>query len=511
MTVTSFAFFAFLTIGMAVYYALPKFQWMILLFLSICFYLSAAVPYTFIFPVISAILAYLSTMAYSRYKDDEGKKKVLLFVTVFAIAVNVALWFFLKGSSFWISGSNLIRALIPSFPLLSPLPIVGAMGMAYYTSQVIGYVLDVYWGNTKPQRNFFKLLLFVVFFPQMTVGPISRYEHLKSLFERHHFRYQNICFGVQRILWGVFKKIVISDRTGILVDSIWASGRTGFYPWIAVLLYPLQIYTDFSGCMDIVIGGAELFDIRLPENFKNPFFSRTSQEFWQRWHITLGTWARDYIYYPVLKSRILQKIGKKSRDKFGRKKGKLIPWTIGMAILWFVMGFWHGGIQHIFGVSLWFFIVIVLSERLNPLFHRANEILGIQTESFSWHLFQSIRTYFIYALGAVFFSAPGLHGALAHYKALIVAVTKPNIWIFFDGSILDMGVTWDDIHIIIFGTVMLFVVGVLRERYGYARDWMRKQILVFRWFVWLFLFAFTLVYGLYGPGYDASIFIYEGF
>ena len=511
MTVTSFSFFLFLAIGMAFYYAFPRLQWIILLILSGIFYISAATHYTLAFPVISTGLAYFSTMIYSRYKDDEGKKKVLLILTVLAIIGNVVLWFLLKGSSFWISGSALIRKFIPTFPVLTDLPVVGAMGMAYYTSQVIGYVLDVYWGNTKAQGNFLKLFLFVIFFPQMTVGPISRYEQLSALFERHSFKYQNLCYGAQRIMWGGFKKIVISDRVGILVDAIWASERTGFYPWIAVLLYPLQIYTDFSGCMDIVIGGAELFDIKLSENFKNPFFSRTSQEFWQRWHITLGTWARDYIYYPVLKSRFLQKIGKRTRDKFGKKVGKLIPWTIGMAVLWFIMGFWHGGIQHIFGVSLWFFAVIVLGELLNPLFCRINKVLGIHIDSFSWHLFQSVRTYFIYALGAVFFSAPGLHGALVHYKVLISSLTKPNIWIFFDESILEMGVTWVDINIIIFGVVILIIVGVLREKYGFARNWMREQILPFRWFVWLFLLTITLVYGLYGPGYDASIFIYEGF
>lgn len=514
MTVTSFMFFLFLLIGGGVYYIVPhKIQWIILLVLSLVYYFSAATPYTIIYLILSTLIAYASTnlMRHKRFKDSQ--KKVIEAVTFFAILLNICIWLVLKGSSFWVSGSKVIHYVIPVFPLLPRWKHAAAIGMGYYTAQVMGYILDCYWENSEPQKNPLKLFLFVCFFPQLTVGPISRYSQLQILFDKHKFSYQNICFGCQRILWGVFKKLVISDRVGIIINAIWADTKTytGFWPWIAVLLYPLQIYTDFSGCVDIILGTAEIFDIKLPENFKNPFFSRTCQEFWQRWHITLGAWAKDYVYYPVLKSTPIIKFGKWAKKHFSKRIAKLLPWTIGMGILWFVMGFWHGSVQHIFGVSVWFWTILVMGEIFSPLLKKSIEVMQINTESFSWHLFQSIRTYCLYTLGVVFFSASRLRTAVSHYKVLWIGLKNLNPWIFFDGSVLELGVTWVDVNLIIFGIVCLFFVANLREKYGYARTWMQKQILPFRWFIWIALFFIVLIYGLYGPGYDASEFIYQGF
>lgn len=514
MTVTSFAFFLFLLIGAVVYYIFPhKVQWVVLLAMSVTFYLSAAVPHTIAYLVVSTLIAYISTnVLYSKHFTG-SIRKMAGAITFLAIFLNIFIWFLLKGSSFWITGSSVIHRLIPAFPEIVFAPPVAAMGMGYYTAQVMGYILDCYWENSVPQKNPLKLFLFICFFPQLTVGPISRYSQMQVLYQKHNFSYQNLCFGSQRILWGVFKKLVISDRVGIIVNAVWEDTAmyTGFWPWIAVFLYPLQIYTDFSGCVDIILGAAEILDIHLPENFKNPFFSRTCQEFWQRWHITLGTWAKDYIYYPVLKSSFIIKIGKWAKKHFKKHLAKLIPWSIGMAILWFVMGFWHGSVQHIFGVSLWFWTILVIGEIFMPVLKKVTALLKIDTLSFSWHLFQSVRTYFLYSLGVVFFTAPGLRAAVDHYRVLWTGLGELNPWIFFDGSILSTGVTWRDINLILFGVICLFFVANLREKNGYARIWMQKQILPFRWGVWISLFVIVIIYGLYGPGYDASQFIYQGF
>ena len=514
ITVTSFYFFVLLIVGVIIYYISPrKTQWIVLLCCSMTYYLLAATNYTIIFLVISTAIAYVATICIERRKKQGANNRLLFWITMIAIILNVAIWFVLKGSSFWVNGSVILNRCFSFFPVLKPAPIVGALGMGYYTAQVIGYILDVYWDNIKPQYNPVKLLLFVCFFPQLTVGPISRYSDLMTLYEPHFVSYQNICFGVQRILWGLFKKLVISDRVGIIVGGIWADTATynGIWLWIAVFLYPLQIYTDFSGCMDIVLGATELFDIHLKENFRNPFFSKNSQEFWQRWHITLGTWARDYVYYPILKSRFLITLGKKAKKRFGKRIGKFIPWSLGMGILWFVMGFWHGSIQHIVGVSLWFWVMLILSELLEPLFTFAIKKIGIKTDVFSWHVFQSVRTYTVYALGAVAFSAVGLSGAISHYKLLLGSFKSWNPWVLFNGSIINLGVTWQDINLIILGVFILFFVAVLREKYGYARLWIQKQNVGFRWLIWLVLFSVVLIRGLYGEGYDASTFIYQGF
>lgn len=513
--ITSFWYLFFLFVGVLVYYIAPKkLRWMILLALSVGFYFYAAKPYTIFFLMMSTVLAYGATRYMELHSKKDGAEAKIAKAAIFAVICNVVIWFLLKGSRYWVDISEIVHLHFDGVPVLSPLPVAEAMGMGYYTAQVIGYIVDVWWGNCKPQRNICKLFLFVCFFPQLTVGPISRYGDLEHIYEGHAFSYERIAFGAQRILWGFFKKLVIADRLGIFIDAIWANTGTynGLWLWMAVFLYPVQIYSDFSGCMDIVLGSAELFGITLAENFKNPFYSRTTQEFWQRWHMTLGSWARDYVYYPLLKSKWLIKMGRKYKKKYGKRLGKLIPWTVAMAILWFVMGFWHGSVQHIFGVSLWFFTIAFLGELLAPLFEKMIFLLGIDTDRFSWHLFQQVRTYVLYSLGVVFFSAANLTGAIGHYKELLHSFSVPNFWILFDGRYLQPGdMTWTDVNLVIVGIACLLAVAHLREKYGYARTWISKQGFVFRWLLWIGLLFLVAIYGLYGPGFDASAFIYQNF
>lgn len=511
MTITSFWFFVFLIIGVVIYYIVPKRgQWVILLLMSLVyFHFAAEADYAILFPLISTATAFFTGWLVRSGKLN-GKEKVAFAIAFMAVVINIIIWFLLKGSSFWMLLTNLLHRVFPAIPALPAIPLAQALGMGYYTAQVIAYIMDCYWGNIEPQRNFLKLFLFVTFFPQTMVGPISRYSQMECLYERHALKYVNICHGTQRLLWGLLKKLVISDRVGILVGNIWQDTllNHGFWPWVAVLLYPLQIYTDFSGCMDIVLGVAELFDIHMAENFHNPFFSRNSQEFWQRWHITLGAWARDYVYYPVLKSSFIQSIGGWARKHFKKRTAKFIPWAVGMGVLWFVMGFWHGSTRHILGVSVYFWSILVLSEWFSPCFKKAVQKLKINTECFSWHLFQSIRTYIVYSIGAVAFSANRLTEAVAHYGVLIRSFKMFNPWIFVDGSVQALGLTHDDINVLVVAVLLLIIVDVLNERLGSVRDWIDKQNTFFRWGVYLFLFFAVAIFGVYGPGYDASTFIY---
>lgn len=508
MTITSFQFLLFVAFCLAVYYLLPKsWQWVELLVMSLVFYHCAARTYTIIYLIISTLSAYAATMRIDRIRKGGRESSPLINVlTASALSINIIIWFIFKGQGFFamaISGLN-----------LPEVELVAALGMGYYTLQVIGYVLDCTWETIEPQRNPLKLFLFVCFFPQLITGPISRYTQLESLYQKHKFQYLNVTHGAQRILWGFFKKLVLAERVGILVSGITAdlSIYNGCYSWIAILLYPIQMYADFSGCMDIVIGVAEMFDIRLVENFRNPFFSRSSQEFWQRWHITLGVWAKDYVLYPLLKSNMMVKFSKFTRKKFGKTIGKFIATAAGMFVLWMVLGIWHGAVRFIVGVSLWYWIILMSGELLSPVFRKMTDKLGFRTESFSWHLFQSARTYVIYAIGLTFFGVGLKKGALLLKQAANALMGRGfNPWIFFDGSILDLGITWGDINLIIIAVLLLVIVGVLREKYGYARNWMDKQGVVFRWGAWIALFLLVLVYGKYGPGYNAADFIYQGF
>ena len=184
-----------------------------------------------------------------------------------------------------------------------------------------------------------------------------------------------------------------------------------------------------------------------------------------------------------------------------------------MFVLWMVMGIWHGEAKYIIGVSLWYWIVLMLGELTAPFFAKVIKKTGIRTDNFSWDLFRMVRTYLIYAVGAVFFRALGIRKAAAFFKVLLKAFRKGNWnpWIFFDSSILKLGVTHLDLNLIIISVLLLLAAGILRKKYGHARNWMDQQSLPFRWMVWIGMFVFVLIYGVYGPGYSAAEFIYQGF
>ena len=492
--------------GAAIYYLIPgKLQWVELLVLSVVFYMFAAVPYTFIYVIVSTTIAWIVTNCVKHSKAAVG----------ISIAVDIVLWFMLKGTEFITAAGTLAGLIIPAAKSVVVPQYAAALGMGYYTLQIIGYTLDCLWDRSEPQKNPLKLLLFTCFFPQMITGPVSRYSQLEQLYLSHRASYENIAHGVQRILWGLLKKMVLAEYCGTIIDTVWADYTTfcGIYTWLALLLYPVQMYADFSGCMDIVIGTAKVFDITLAENFDNPFFSQTSQEFWQRWHITLGTWAKDYVLYPLLKSSWMVKWGKHLKKKFGKKKGKFIATAAGMFVLWMVVGIWHGGIRYIIGVSLWYWIILMLGDLIGPAADRFAKKYSFRTGSFGWRLFSAARTYLIYSIGALFFRADGIRDAVNFLRALIFSFNRNiwNPWVLLDGSMLNLGITFKELNVMVLCIAALFVVAVLRRKYGYAVNWIDMQPVLFRWTIYIVLLLAVLIFGAYGPGYNASMFIYGNF
>lgn len=261
MTITSFTYLLFLAAGVFIYYLLPrKWQWVELLGLSILFYCIVATPYTLIYILIATAAVYFATA----FLEKGGRKAAT--TGVIAVVINAVLWFALKGYALW---APLFQVM--GITVKAP---VAALGMGYYTLQAVGYILDCYWGNSKPLKNPLQLLLFLCFFPQMITGPISRFHELEDMYEGQGLSYQNLTYGAQRILWGFFKKLVLAERVGVLVTAIWGNlwQYNGFYSWIAFLAFPLQLYADFSGCIDIALGTAQLFGIRLPGEFQFSVF-----------------------------------------------------------------------------------------------------------------------------------------------------------------------------------------------------------------------------------------------
>lgn len=516
MTITSLYFLIFTVAAAALYYITPvKKQWMTLLFLSVVFYCLSAAPFTIIFVLLSTVTAYFSSMYISGGNpavsgQDKNRSRVIALAVIF----NVLLWFICKGSAYWIQPLSFLHARIPALPGVPSVSIPAALGMSYYTCQVIGYLLDCYWGTAKPQKNFFKLFLFLLFFPQLTTGPISRYNDLQTIYDGRPFDISKIERGAQRILWGFFKKLVLAERISLIVNTVDNNDRfSGVWLWAALLIYPMQLYSDFSGSVDIVLGLAEVFGIDLPENFNNPLMSTTSQEFWQRWHMTLGNWAKDYIMYPVLKNEKTLALSSLAKKKFGKRAGKLVSLGIGMFFTWLVMGIWHGNYKYILGCGIYYYIIMLSYEALSPVLKRINRFLNVNEQAFSWVLFKRIRTYFVLCVYMVFFRADGISGAFSMLKDLALSLhpSNFNLWSLFNGSFTETSLSLTDLNIIVISLLLLLLAALMREKCGHARDWISSQGLVFRWISWAGLFVLVIVFGKYGPGYHTADFIYQGF
>lgn len=514
MSLTSVNFLVFLLLTGIAYYVLPKkVQLHSLLVASIVFYCMAGVPWTFLYLLISAVTVYAGTMLmeWIRNSSLKQKQKFCKMVFIAVLICNLGILATLKYTNFLIYN---IQHMIRFFDLdlsVKTVSWVASLGISYYTLQIVAYLTDVYREVEKAEHNFLRVALFTCFFPQMISGPICRYAQLGIQFKQeHHFSLSRVQFGAQRILWGFFKKLVIAEKLAVIVNTIYTDPAQyhGLYIWTAMSLFPIQIYADFSGCMDIVIGAAECLGITLPENFRTPFFSKTIQEFWQRWHITLGLWLKDYVMYPVLKSDSWLQIGDWLKKKFGKKAGKRIPLYVAMLIVWFCNGLWHGNSwKYIVGVGLWYWLMIVMGQIFEPFLQKVTRVLHIPTESVGWHIFQSVRTYVIYGIGALFFCASDLRNGFFLIKC---GLKEFNPYIFTNGSFLQMGLDVYDVVLVVVMTILAFGVSIY-GRNGSVREKMQLWNPTVRKISWLILLLVVLLFGSYGNGYQASAFIYAEF
>lgn len=342
MSFTSMTYLLFVAGAAVVYYGIPKklrrYQYLVLLIFSCIFYLSNG-PKLIAFLLFTTLTTYgfargLDTLAFKRKQTDrsdrEGRKRLdkkrrILLVT--CLVLNFGVLFFLKY--------------LPMQSVILPL------GISFYTFQAMGYLIDVYWGKYPAERKLSRFLLFLSFFPQILQGPIGRYDRLMPQLvstEGHSFDLRRAEHAAQRMLWGYFLKFVIADRAGLAVQMVTDNylNYSGTWYVVTALMYSLQLYGDFAGGMDVVIGTAELFGITLDENFRRPYFSVSITDFWHRWHITLGTWMKDYVFYPLSISRAMRNLGKHARRKIGKKGSVILQATIVNLVVFLVVGIWHG-------------------------------------------------------------------------------------------------------------------------------------------------------------------------
>ena len=347
MAFTSPEFLILVLAALLAYYLLPKrVQWVILLLASCAFYLAGGIG-AMVYLLYTTVTTYiagrwLGALNQKRQGSQAGaklkrRKKAIVAVTA---AANFGLLFMVK---YWDATAqamdNLTGLALPRLDLLLPL------GLSFYMFQSMGYVIDCYRGKYPPQRNIAKYALFVSFFPQMVQGPISRFNQLgPQLTQPHPFCADQVKYGIQLAMWGYLKKLVIADRAAVVVNTVFQTPENygGAMTAIAVGFYCVQLYCDFSGGIDITRGVAQLFGIDLAENFRRPVFAVSLTDYWRRWHITLGSWMKDYVFYPISLSKPFARLGKFTRRRIGGRLGKIIPTSLATFLVYFIIGIWHG-------------------------------------------------------------------------------------------------------------------------------------------------------------------------
>ena len=468
MSIISNSFFLFVFAGLILYYYLPKrFQSVVLLLISIAFYLSyGIIPVIYLIATIfiTYIIAIWIENTNRKINDDTfdkaKAKKVTRWILILGMILDFGLLGFLKYTNFIIDNVNYFTGnSISHLDLLLPL------GISYYIFQSVGYMLDVYWKRANAERNILRFSLFISYFPYMIQGPINRFGNLSTQLNTFHFfDWKNIRYGVVRILWGLFKKMVLADWAAIFRAAIFANPDK--YSGIAifgVLLYSVELYGNFSGGIDIVLGVSRMFDIQMEENFKRPFFSVSITDFWHRWHITLGTWMKDYVFYPLTLSKTMKKCGKGAKKIFGKKTGRNIPICISNIIVFFIVGIWHGPTWSNILWGLYNGLIIAFSGLAIDLYKKSKDKLHINDKSKGWHLFTILRTFALVNLSWYFDCTTSFKDAFTIIK---YSVTRfdPSQFLLISAGKQGTAYTPYAIAILLVGIAVLFTVSVIQEK-----------------------------------------------
>jgi D-alanyl-lipoteichoic acid acyltransferase DltB (MBOAT superfamily) len=378
--------------------------------------------------------------------------------------------------------------------------------------------VDVYREKVTAERNLAKVALFVSFFPQIIQGPISFYDQLAGqLYEPHRFDFTRCKYGCELILWGVFKKLVIADRAYIAIKSVLDSYGDfgGTTLTFTILLYALQLYTDFSGGIDISRGVSQIMGIELAQNFRRPYFATTINDYWRRWHISLGAWMKEYVFYPLALSKAFTSVTKKIKSsRFGASKvgthiAKVLPTSFASLIVFFLVGVWHGANWKYVAFGVWNGGVIMLSTLLEPAFEELTRKLKVNVNNWAFRLFQIVRTFVIVFIGYVFDVAADFSDAMYTFWMMLTNQNFSRGWT----EINALGLALKDYLLLAVCTVVVFAVSLIQENHPDTtlRTMLDQKPFVVRYVLLLIGIMAILVFGIYGPGYDPADFVYMQF
>ncbi len=501
MLFNSFHFLLFFPAVVLAYFIVPaKLRYLWLLAASYYFYMSWNAKYAVLI-AFSTFVTWASGLLLSVCKKHGIKHTAGKWVVALSFLINLGILAFFKYFDFALGNVNALLSRMGFAAIERRFDLVLPVGISFYTFQALSYTMDVYREEIEPEKNIAKYALFVSFFPQLVAGPIERSKNLLRQIDaidrvsiRTLYDYDRIASGLRIMLWGYFQKMVIADRIAILVNTVFDSWY--FYGTVELVLaaaaFSIQIYCDFNSYSTIAVGAAKVMGFTLMENFDTPYFARSIQEFWRRWHISLSTWFKDYLYIPLGGSRC---------SKLRRYRNLLVTFL--------VSGLWHG--------ASWHFVVWggihgalqVAAAETRGLRDRLYERFHTKRASFSFQLGQVASTFVLTTFAWIFFRAESLSQAFSYIERIF---TKPDWWALSDGTVYRLGLKRMEMNILLSSLWVLFAASMVKYKNHETLDvFLTKQCAWFRWLAVAGLFAYVFLFGIYGPGFDASQFIYFQF
>lgn len=526
MSYNQLLFFVFLAIFLFVYFILGKSPlkkyW--ILIGNLFFWLWSGVG-GIVIAVFTSVVTYIASRCIEKVyigyeKDREGKelkpkeevqflasykKKAAVYLYI-AMAAIIGIWVFVKAGKFIGLPS------VPSFTeMVRTKGIIVPLGISYYTLSAVGYLLDLYWRKAKPVHNYFNLLIVMTYFPHIIQGPISKYSKLLPQFDNiPKFDYNRLCRGLQLMLWGLVKKMIVADRLIIYTGEVFGNldKHAGAEVFLAVILSGIQLYADFGGCMDIVMGISSAMGIELDRNFNQPFFSRTSSEFWTRWHMTLNAWTKEYIFLPIAMNPKFMKMVRTAKKKHGERLSSFLNSFVPLVTVWIFTGLWHGtGVDYLLW-GLYWCLLMTISKETQAIRDKVTSKLRFDQAKWYRCFVQICCTYAMFVVGKCFTAANGLPGFIKIFQRMFADI---NIMGFFNGKAYKSGLDFPDFVVAFIFVLIMLAVDIAHEKKVNIREKIAGWILPARWFVYITAVILIVVFGMYGDEFVASDFIYAGF
>lgn len=496
MLFNSLSFLIFFPIVLLIYFVIPKkIRYIWLLIASYYFYMCWNVKYALLL-LISTVITYSAGLIIGWKEQKTWIKKLVMAGSLIS---NFGILFFFKYFDFALSG---VEKLLGKFGVIFETPqldILLPVGISFYIFQAVGYTVDVYREKIDRERNPLRYALFVSFFPQLVAGPIERSTNLLSQLRNVDkiklWNTERIQQGAVIMLQGYFMKMILADRIATFVDVVYDpmnyTQYVGFTVLVAAMLFSIQIYCDFAGYTYIAIGAAKIMGFSLMDNFNTPYLAVNIKDFWNRWHISLTTWFKDYLYFPL----------------GGSRKGKIRKY-INIFVVFLLSGLWHGAAWHYVVWGTLHGVCRIAGELTLSVRERLYKVLRFKRDTFATKMWQVVFTFFLVTVLWMFFRGESVHQTVMLIKNM---VTVYNPWILTDGSLFTLGLDAKEWNVMLVSLLILAVLDICKyKKIDLVTIFMKQNL----WFRWIFFYAgimAVVLFGVYGPQYNAAQFIYFQF